>query len=392
MPKKTKTRAASGDGSIRQREDGLWEARVSLGFDPGTGKPVRKSIYRKTQKEVREAKTALLRALDTNNYREPQKITVGGWSQTWIDTYVSVNLKPLTLDSYNSILRRHILPGLGAMKVQELTPAHIQKFYAKMLKSGLSEKTVLNVAAVLRKLLSFAVKQGIIAVNPCLLTELPKSKKKEIHPLTNEEIPKFLEAIAGMQEENAFALCLFCGMREGEILGLSWDDVDLRTGKIYVKQQLIRRREKGGTYEIQDSPKNGRSRDIYLPNIAVEYLKREKRKQAENRLLAGELWYNPSNLVFTDSYGCNLKTVNFYKHFKKAAESIGRPELRPHDLRHTAATVSLESGVNIKDVQSLLGHATAAFTMQVYAHTTESAQRDTAQRVQAYYDDLLRHK
>ncbi len=382
-----KKKAANGDGSIRKRPDGLWEARITVN-QPGTGKTVRRSVYGKTQKEAREKKTALLRSLDTRNYVEPSKLTLEGWANTWIDNYVAPNLKPLTLDAYRSVMRRHIFPALGALRVQEIGPAHVQGFYADMVKAGLSSKTVRNVSAILSKCLTSAVKQQIITINPCSLAELPKTKKAEITPLKDAEIPLFLKAISGMEEENLLALCLFCGLREGEAMGLSWDCIDFKTGKITIRQQLIKRREKGGQYGIQDSTKSGRIRVIDAPQIALEYLKRELAKQSENRLKLGDLWENPANLVFTDPLGRNFKQPNIYKHFKTVVASIGRPDLRIHDLRHTAATVALASGANLKAVQSMLGHSTAAFTLQIYAHSTETMMKDTAERMQAYFENL----
>ncbi|MBR6145163.1 MAG: site-specific integrase [Treponema sp.] len=382
-----KGKAASGDGSIRKRPDGRWECRISIN-DPATGKTSRRSFYGSTQKEVREAKTALLRSIDEKNYIKPQQLTLEAWSENWIADYVAVNLKPLTLDAYRSVLRRHILPQLGKLKVQAITPAQVQGFYAKMVKDGLSPKTVRNVAAILSKCLTAAVKQGIISFSPCSRAELPKIKKTEITPLRDAEVPMFLKAISGMEEENLFALCLFCGLREGEAMGLAWDAIDFETGKIFIKQQLIKRREAGGQYELQDSTKNGRDRVIDAPPIALDYLKRERAKQSANRLKLGDAWENENNLVFTDPLGRNLKQPNIYKHFKTAAASIGRPDLRIHDLRHSCATLALASGANLKSVQTLLGHSTAAFTLAIYSHATEEMQHDTSARIQAYFENL----
>lgn len=237
-----------------------------------------------------------------------------------------------------------------------------------------------------------AVKQGLIIANPCDAAELPKVTQKEIRPLTDGEIPQFLSAIEGHPFRNAYALCLFAGLREGECLGLSWEQVDFEKKRITISQQLQRRKVKGGGYFIADTTKSGKPRSIEPPEIAFKYLRAERVRQAKNQLAAGGLWSNPDNLVFTDEMGKHLATHTFYKHFKTIAESIGRPDARPHDLRHTAATVAIASGADIKSVQDLMGHATAAFTLNVYAHTSDQMKKDTAARMQSYYDNLTAKK
>ena len=155
-------------------------------------------------------------------------------------------------------------------------------------------------------------------------------------------------------------------------------------------QQLQRSKEKGGGYCIQDSTKGGRTRVIEPPAIAFEYLRDEQERQFNNRVAAGDDWHNDWNLVFTNEIGGHIAIHTFCKRFKAIAESIGRPDLRPHDMRHTCATVAIANGEDIKSVQDLLGHATASFTLNVYAHTSEAMMKDTAERVQSYYDNLTR--
>jgi len=186
---------------------------------------------------------------------------------------------------------------------------------------------------------------------------------------------------------NAFALCLFAGLREGECLGLSWGQVDFEKGRITVSQQL-QKSKATGEYYIAPSTKSGKPRTIEPPPIAFDYLRAERVRQLENRLKAGPVWSNPDDLVFTDESGRHYAIYTSYKRFKAIAASIGRPDARPHDLRHTAATVAIASGADIKSVQDLLGHATASFTLNVYAHTSEQMMKDTAARVQGYYDNM----
>ena len=164
--------------------------------------------------------------------------------------------------------------------------------------------------------------------------------------------------------------------------------MDFEKGRITVSQQLQREKVKGGRYYIAPSTKSGKPRTVEPPRIAFEYLRAERVKQMENRLKAGPMWSNPDDLVFTDETGGHYAIHTFYKRFKAIAASIGRPDARPHDLRHTAATVAIASGADVKSVQELLGHATASFTLNVYAHTSEQMMKDTAARVQSYYDNM----
>lgn len=392
MARKSNTRAAQGSGSIRQRKDGRWEARITVGTDPGTGKPVRRSIYGDTQKDVRKRMTEILREIDRGTYQAPDKTTVSEWLDTWMETFCAIKVKPLTYSSYEAAIKNHIKPRIGAIKLQAIRGTHIQQLYNFMLAAGKSPKTIKNISAILHKAFSVAVKQGIMIANPCDAAELPKAHHKEIQPLTDAEIPLFLKAIDGHPFRNAYALCLFAGLREGECLGLSWDQIDFVNRRIAVNQQLQLEKKKGAQYYIAPTTKSGKPRQIEPPEIAFQYLKAERARQAEKQLSAGPAWSNPHNLVFTNELGENHKIVTFYKHFKRIAAAIGRPDARPHDLRHTAATVAIAAGADIKSVQDLLGHATASFTLNVYAHTSDQMKKDTAARMQSYYDNLTAQK
>lgn len=387
MPRKN-TRAASGSGSIRQRADGTWEARLTVGTDPGTGKPIRKSVYGRSQAEARKRMTATQRAIDNGTYQAPDKTTVSQWLDTWMETFCAVKVKPLTFSSYAVAIKNHIKPSLGALRLQAVRGVHVQKLYNRMTADGLSAKTVKNVAAILHKAFSVAVKQGLMQANPCDAAELPKAMHKEITPLTDSEIPLFLKAIKGHPFEGAYALCLFAGLREGECMGLSWDQVNFEARRITISQQLQHEKKRSAQYYIAPSTKSGKPRQIEPPEITFQYLRAERKRQTENRLAAGPLWSNPDNLVFTDELGRHLAISTFYKTFKRIVSSIGRPDARPHDLRHTAATVAIAAGADIKSVQDLLGHATASFTLNVYAHTSDQMKKDTAARMQSYYDNL----
>ena len=333
MPRKS-TRAAQGGGTIRQRPDGRWEARFTVGRDPGTGKQIQRSVYGSTQREVRQKLAQAVSDLDKGTYLPPNKITVADWLAEWLTTFCAGKVKPLTYHSYAAIIKNHINPAIGAVELQAVKGTHVQRLYNSMTKAGLSGKTVKNISAVLHKAFSVALMQGIIQANPCDAAELPKAERHEITPLSDEEIPRFLTAIDSSYMRNAYALCLFAGLREGECLGLSWKQVDFQRGRITVNQQLQKEKTAGGKYYIAPSTKSGKPRTIEPPPIAFEYLRAEKKRQTENRLKAGPAWGNPDDLVFTDELGRNYAIVSFYKNFKRIAASIGRPDARPHDLRH----------------------------------------------------------
>ena len=363
---------------------------MTVGINPGTGKAIRRSIYGDTQAAVRKEMTVILREIDRGTYLTPQKITVGQWLDEWLDTYAANKIKPTTYLHYQACIKNYIKPQIGAVELQALRGVHIQKIYNAMTNNGLSGKTVKNCAAVLHKALSVALKQGIIVANPCDAAEQPKVVQREIAPLRDEDIPKFLEAIEDSPFRNSLAVCLFAGLREGELLGLPWSQIDFEKGRITVSQQLQREKKTGGVYYIADTTKSGKPRTIEPPPLCFDYLRDEKRRQTENRLRAGELWNNPDNLVFTDELGTHLAIHTFYKYYKRIVASIGRPDARVHDLRHTAATVMIASGADIKSVQDFMGHATASFTLNVYAHTSEQMMKDTAARAQSYYDKALK--
>ena len=384
MPRK----GAKGGGTIRQRPSDRWEARFTIGRDLGTGRQIQRSVYGATQKEVRQKLAQAVAALDNGTYTTPNKVTVSQWMEEWLTTFCAGKVKPLTYRSYEGIIKNHIVPVMGAIELQAVKGTHVQRLYNTMTKAGISGKTVKNVSAVLHKALSVAVKQGIIPANPCDAAELPKVERHEIAPLTDKEIPLFLAAIEDSPMRNAYALCLFAGLREGECLGLSWKQVDFERGRLTISQQL--QREKGKGRYIAPTTKSGKPRTIEPPPIAFEYLQAERAKQRERRLRAGPAWSNLDDLVFTDEAGTPYSVPTFYRRFKKIAASIGRPDARPHDLRHTAATVAIASGADVKSVQDLLGHATASFTLNVYAHTSEQMMKDTAARMQGYYTSLAK--
>lgn len=391
MPRSTK-KSASGAGTIRKKtvtKGGkpytYWEARYTLGFDQMTGKQIQRSITGKTQKEVAQKLREITVELDQGTYQEPTKMTLGEWLEIWHKDY-SVNLKPMTQQTYSEQIQNHIKPELGRIKLKDLKTHMIQRFYNSLAtgEKPLAAKTIKNIHGVLHRALNQAVSNNLIRVNPATACVLPKVQKPEIKPLEPGEIYRILQEAKEDDYQNLVTVALFTGMRQGELLGLSWDCIDFESGVITVKQQL---QHKDGKYFLC-SPKSNKPRRILPAQLVMDALKAEQEKQEHARQQAGEVWNNPFNLVFTDASGKNLVRRTVVKHFKAIAGRAGVGDARFHDMRHSFAVTSLLAGDDVKTVQENLGHATAAFTLDVYGHVTEQMRRDSASRMQRFYESL----
>lgn len=381
-------KSAAGSGTIRKKtitrngkEYTYWEARYTEGYDPGTGKQIQRSITGKTQKEVARKLKEATAAIDAGTYTAPSRMTVEQWLDIWTVEYLG-GVKPRTVDNYKGVVKARIKPGLGAVKLEALTPHTIQSYYNGLSKEGLAPKTVKNIHGILHKALQQAVANGYIKTNPADSCILPRAIRKELKPMDEDMITAFLKAIQGHQFEQLFTVTLFTGMREGEALGLLWDCVDLTKGTITVDKQLQLIRGSRGQYQMVPT-KNSKGRTIRIAPYVVTTLKKVKHKQLENRLRYGECWED-SGFVFTDDLGRHLSASTVYKSFKAVMVDIGSPETRFHDLRHSYAVASIRSGDDIKTVQENLGHATAAFTLDVYGHVTEKMKQESAARMEQF--------
>ena len=387
MPRKSSTRAAHGSGSIRQINKTTWQARVTLGRDPGTGKQIQKSFYGKSQAEAQKKMNAALAEIDKGIYTEPSKMTVGQWLDIWLDEYTG-GIKQQTQGQYEQVCRVHLKPALGKIKLSALKPHTIQSLYNRLVKEeGKSPKTVKNINGVLHKAMHQALMLQYIPVNPCEAVQLPKVEKHEINPLDEAQINAFLEAIKGSEYEDIFKVDLFTGMRQGEIMGLTWDRVDFIAGTILIDRQMIHERIKGGLYKFA-STKTDKARKLKPAPFVMDILKKRKKKQMEDRLRAGDKWdegdFAGAGLVFTNPLGGHYGKATLTHQITKAGQKIGRPDLRFHDLRHSYAVASIRAGDDIKTISSNLGHATVAMTMDIYAHYTEDMRNDSSRRMQEY--------
>ena len=394
-------KAASGSGTIRKKtvtrnskEYTFWEARITVGTDPGTGKQIQKSFTGKTQKEVREKMQAA--AVDVNNgdYFEPSRITLKSWVELWLKEYTG-DKKYLTVKHYKAQCNSHIIPSLGAVKLSALTVPQIQAVYNRLLRDGLAPKSVRNIHGILTKCLSTAVKVGYLRTNPASHVTLPKVEKKEIHPLTDDQVKQFLQ-IAGEDEyEILLKVILFTGLRESEAIGLTWDCVDLRKGTLKICKQLQKRPKQDGGFTFAPL-KNDKTRILKPARSVMVLLERRWKEQAAQRLQAGDLWEGWQNeeerktaLVFTTMTGSNLSPQTVYNHYKKLAKRIGAPDSRVHDLRHTFATHALTSGVDAKTLSGILGHTKPSFTLDAYTHVTNDMHRQAAEVVGVFMKEFI---
>ena len=393
MPRKnTMSRAANGNGSIRKKtqiKNGKtytwWEGRITTERDPGTGKQIQRSVSGKTQKEVAQKLREISVEIDKRTYLAPTKLTVKDWLDTWVKEYLE-DIKPSTKYLYTRNVEMYIIPNLGSVKLDALTSPMVQALYNRLHKPDkkdvkpLSAKTIRSLHGVLHKALQQAVLNGYIRVNPTDACKPPRVVKKEIQPLDETQVSEFLKAIQGHPHEYLYKITLFSGMREGEVLGLTWDCVDLEHGTLLIKQQLRREQQKGGKYYFSP-PKNNKSRVLSLAPSVAQLFRLQKLKQNGMRLEAGNSW-EENNLIFSNQTGGFLSYRTVYDCFKRIVDKIGSPSTRFHDLRHTYAVLAIKSGDDIKTVQENLGHATAAFTLDVYGHVTAQMRRDSADRME----------
>ena len=231
----------NNEGTIARRKDGRWTASITIGRDPETGKPKRAWFYGKTRQEAAEQLAKALREKQQGTFVVPHKLTLGEWLSTWLQEYKKPRLRPITFDSYEMLVRRHLVPALGHIALRDLRPEHLQHFYNEKMQQGSSARTVRYCHTILHGALAQAEKHQLIARNVSKLTELPREVRKEMHTLTLDQVAgKLLPAIAQDRLFAAIFLAFGTGLRRGELLALRWKDVDVKTGTWQVRQTLVR--------------------------------------------------------------------------------------------------------------------------------------------------------
>jgi integrase len=360
---------ANGEGSIYRRMDGRWAASVSL--DRGR----RKHFYGRTRQEVAQRLTAALKNRQDGVLVAPEKESVASYLQRWLHDAARPTVRATTFEGYERIIRLHVVPELGRVRLARLTPPALSRLYRTLLDKGLSPKTVRLVHALLHRAFSQAVRWRLVGVNVADAVDAPRPVRREFRTLSSDEALRLMGEARSDRLHALFVLAIASGMREAELLGLRWSDVNLEHGTLSVRQQAMR--VKGQWLFTEPKTSKGR-RVIALPPFAIEALRQHRVRHAEERLRMGTAWED-HDLVFPNHVGRPVEKQNLLRrHFWPLLERAGLPHMRFHDLRHTAATLLLSEGVDPKVVQERLGHSTINTTMDVYSHVMPTLQREAA--------------
>jgi len=373
--KKTGSKRGNGEGNIYQHKDGRFVARVT-GAD---GR--RKAFYGRTRDEAAGRLNDALRSIRNGVSLPSDLLTVADFAAQWLKAIQST-VRPRTNEIYESLVRVHVIPRIGKIKLARLSPADLQRVYADLTTAGLSPKSVRHVHVLIHNMLEKAVRWDVMIRNVADLVEPPRVPPRDLVVLDGTQARAFLTACRGHRLEALFVLALTTGARSGELLGLSWDQVDLPAGTISIRRSL---QELGGKLVLTE-PKTRRSRrTVAIPAVAVEALRRHHVRQLEESLRLGPAWRNEWNLVFTNEVGAPVDRHNLLpRDYRPLLAKAGLPtSLRFHDLRHIAASLALGQGMPIPAVSEMLGHADAAITLRVYAHAVPGVQRQVAQAMQA---------
>jgi integrase len=341
---KTKSRA-NGDGDVFPRKNKAGKITNYRGAYVGPDGR-RRYVSGKTKEEARKALREARSNADAGLVFDAGKLTLAGYLDRWLDDSVKDTVRQRTYERYESIVRVHIKPAIGRVKLKALTPAHVRALYRKKLDAGLAPRNAASVKA-------------------------PRPEKPEIKPLSSDQARKLIATAheVGDRFEALYVLALHCGLREGELLGLRWDDVDFSgdTATLQVRRTLSETRA-GHKFE---KPKNGKGRSLRCSQKSTEALRSHRTRQNEERPRLGSLWQD-NGLVFPTTTGTTMSCTNLLsRHFKPLLKSAELPAIRLHDLRHTCATILLMAGKHPKYVQELLGHANISITLDTYSHVIE---------------------
>lgn len=359
----------NGEGSITRYKDGRWCGRYTI--DTANGKR-RKAIYGRTRQEAAEKLAKALADRSGGLVFDASNPTLKDFLERWLTDSVRDSVKANTYKSYAQLTRGHLIPALGRNKLKSLTPSHIRSFRSSALGAGLSARTAQYLLTLLRKALQQAVDDGIIPRNPAQGVRVEQSRKEEIHPLSSEQVGVLLGATVDDRLEALYVVAIHCGLRQGELAGLKWEDVDLVAGRLQVRRTLS-----NGAFTAPKTAKSRRS--VKLTSTAVEALRKHRESQVEERERLTGLWQD-HDLVFCSTIGTPLSRHNLVRRsFKPLLQKAGLPHtVRFHDLRHTCATLLLSKGVHPKFVQELLGHATISITLDTYSHVVPGMGDHTA--------------
>lgn len=371
------TRRGPGEGSIYKREsDGRWVGTLNLGFD-SRGRRRRRTYYARTQREVREK-------LEAGKARARDGVVILSKSPTvreWLDQFVSGKTSdwaPGTCRRNAGIVRAHLGPALGRHRLDKLTPMHVKTMLDAKLADGLSPKTVQLIRALLVSALRQAEEWGLVARNVARLVPGPRMRRREVEPLSPEESATLLKNVEGHEHEALFTLAISLGMRQGEILGLGWADLDLDEATLSVRRTL---HKVDGQYELRDPKTEKSRRSLPIPQFVLASLKRHRVEQLERRMRAGGD-ENQWDLVFTDHAGRPLHGPTVTRRLQALMKRHEMRRIRFHDLRHSCASLLLAQGVPLTSIQEVLGHANFYITRDTYSHIGVELKREAADAMQ----------
>ena len=371
MPGKRK----KGEGTVRLRKDGRWEGRVVVGYDEA-GKPKTKNVLAKTKKEC----VARLKELkSTCEAVRPVQVQTGmpfrDWLDFWYQNYSKPRLRPSTQLNYECWIYQRLIPSLGEIPLHQLTQAELQQFFRQMKESGrkanveqrgsdMADRSVRSCHAVCQMALDKAVEEKLIHVNPAVGCKLPPLKGKEMKILTQEEIQRFLIQAKAEGMYELFLLELTTGMRRGELLALRWEDLDFATGKLRIDKQVC---PVGGKLVISEPKTRAANRTVILPPAMVDLLAEYKKGVFSELMFPSRI--KPDQPIDPGYVRKRLQVI---------LERAGCKRVRFHDLRHTFATLSLENGMDVKTLSTIIGHVSSATTLNTYTHITDEMRRKAA--------------
>ena len=375
-----KRRRSRGDGALFQDASGRWRGAIVV-TDPDTGTRVRRAVSGRTMAVARERLDKVRRDLEQGiGLKRGSPKTLAAYAAVWLPA-LRQRVRPSTWRSHEQYLRLYVVPAIGGATLTELTPTSVERMTAAMIGRGLSPTTARGARTTLRMILRDAERDGIVARNVAALARPPRLVRHELRVLTAAETRRLLEGTADDDLGPLFAVAATTGLRQGEILGLRWQDVELTgTAPTLTVNRSLARTANG--FELAE-PKTARSRrTLDLAPVVVAALRRQRTRQKEARLAAGDLWQDTRALVFTDQLGRALRGANVTHVFSDSLARVGLPHVRFHDLRHGAASMLLAQGVPLKVVSETLGHSGIAVTADTYAHLDRAQRREAADAIE----------
>ncbi|MEV5678938.1 site-specific integrase [Streptomyces sp. NPDC052179] len=394
------SRQPNGASSIFHGKDGRWHGYVTVGVkDDGT--PDRRHISRKTRPEVTKAVRALEKQRDSTGVRKAgQTWTVKTWLTHWVENIAAPNVTEHTIDGYRVAVYHHLIPGLGAHRLAKLEPEHLERLYQKMQANGSSAGTAHQAHRTVKTALNEAVRRRHLTINPASIAKAPKVDEEEVEPYTLEEVQRLLAEAIKVRNTARWVIALALGLRQGEVLGLKWEDVDFENGVILVRRGRLRPRYEHGCgdrcgrkagycpqknnvrRETKDTKTRAGKRSIGVPEQLVALLRQHKAEQERERVLARDLWVE-KGYVFTSPTGEALNPNTDFHRWKDLLKSAKVRDGRLHDARHTAATVLLILGVPEAIVDRIMGWepGKSARMRRRYQHVTGQVLQQTAAKV-----------